>query len=423
MSALEEFQWRGLVYETTEGLKQHLDDGQVTLYVGFDPTASSLHVGNLVPLLGLARMQRAGHCPIALVGGGTGMIGDPSGKSEERNLLTPEILAENKAAVREQLGRLLDFESKTAPARLVDNADWLCEVSLIDFLRDIGKHFSISNMLAKESVRSRLDGPGISFTEFSYLLLQSWDFSVLNERYGCTLQLGGSDQWGNITAGIDLIRRQGRTKSHGLVMPLITTSTGAKFGKTEAGAVWLDAERTSPYRFFQYWLNTPDADVVSYLKIFTFLDSESIAELAHAVEEAPQERAAQKRLASLVTTMIHGETAADRATRSSEVLFGGGALDQLAAADALEIFDDVPSHRIGADVYGDAMPLLDLLVASGLAPSKKAARRLVREGGAYVNNHRMTDEQTSVPRDSFLDGRVLVLRKGQKSYHLITLEA
>ena len=423
MSALEEFQWRGLVSETSEGLEEHLAQQQVTLYAGFDPTAASLHIGNLVPLMGLARMQRLGHCPIALVGGGTGMIGDPSGKSQERKLLTAETVAENIAGIRGQLERLLDFDSRVAPARLINNADWLCTVSLVDFLRDIGKHFAVGTMLGKESVKSRLDGPGISFTEFSYLLLQSWDFQVLNQRHGCTLQIGGSDQWGNITAGIDLIRRMGGSRSHGLVMPLMTTSTGAKFGKTEAGAVWLDAARTSPYRFYQYWLNTTDEDVVRYLETFTFLDRARIAALAQATREAPQERAAQKTLATEVTIMIHGEEALSRAEASSSVLFGGGTMDALAAAEVLEIFDHVPSHSLAADSLAEGgMPLIDLLVDAGLVTSRGAARRLVREGGAYVNNRRRSQADARIVRHDFLDGRVLVLRKGQKSHHLVTLE-
>ncbi len=422
MSALEEFQWRGLVFDTSEGLEQHLNSGQVTAYCGFDPTAASLHVGNLVPLLALARLQRLGHCPIALVGGGTGMIGDPSGKSQERNLLTAEKVAENIAGIRQQLAAFLDFDSKSAPAQLVDNGEWLNTIRLVDFLREIGKHFSLGAMLAKDSVKSRLDGPGISFTEFTYQMLQSYDFLILNQRYQCTLQVGGSDQWGNITAGIDLIRRVGGTKSHALVMPLVTTAAGTKFGKTEAGAVWLDAERTSPYRFYQFWLNTADQDVIRYLRTFTFLDADRIEALAQELAVAPQKRAAQRALAHEVTALVHGETAVARAQQSSEVLFGGS-IEALTADDVLEIFDEVPSHRLTPEVLSDeGLPLIGLLADAGLVPSRGAARRLVREGGAYVNNQRVADEKASVRREDFLDGRVLVLRKGQKSYHLVTLE-
>jgi len=423
VSALEEFQWRGLVFDTSEGLEQHLGSGQVTAYCGFDPTAASLHVGNLVPLLALARLQRLGHCPIALVGGGTGMIGDPSGKSQERNLLTPEKVQENIAGIRHQLAAFLDFDSKTAPAQLIDNGEWLNTIRLVDFLREIGKHFSLGAMLAKDSVKSRLDGPGISFTEFTYQMLQSYDFLVLNQRYGCTLQVGGSDQWGNITAGIDLIRRVGAAKSHALVMPLVTTAAGTKFGKTEAGAVWLDPACTSPYRFYQFWLNTADQDVLRYLRTFTFLNAEQIDALAAALAEAPQQRAAQRALASEVTALVHGETAVARAQKSSAVNFGGS-FEALTAEDVLEIFDEVPSHTLtpGA-LTGSTMPLIALLVDAGLVASRGAARRLVRDGGAYVNNQRVRDEKAGISRVDFLDGRVLVLRKGQKSYHLVTLEA
>lgn len=423
MSALEEFQWRGLVFDTSEGLEQHLSSGQVTAYCGFDPTAASLHVGNLVPLLALARLQRLGHCPIALVGGGTGMIGDPSGKSQERNLLTAEKVAENIAGIRQQLAAFLDFDSQVAPAQLVDNGEWLNTIRLVDFLREIGKHFSLGAMLAKDSVKSRLDGPGISFTEFTYQMLQSYDFLVLNQRYDCTLQVGGSDQWGNITAGIDLIRRVGGTKSHALVMPLVTTAAGTKFGKTEAGAVWLDADRTSPYRFYQFWLNTADQDVIRYLRTFTFLDAEQIETLAEELATAPQKRAAQRALAHEVTALVHGESAVARAQQSSDVLFGGS-FEALTAEDVLEIFDEVPSHTLTPEALtDDGLPLIGLLADAGLVASRGAARRLVREGGAYVNNQRVRDEKASVRREDFLDGRVLVLRKGQKSYHLVTLEA
>lgn len=421
MSVLEELRWRGLVYDASEGIEDHLASGPVTTYIGFDPTAKSLHVGSLLPMLVLARMQRAGHHSIGLVGGGTGMIGDPSGKSKERQLLTPEILAENLAGIRDQLASVLDFDRATNPARLVDNGEWLCSVKLIDFLRDIGKHFGVGAMLARESVRRRLDGDGISFTEFSYQLLQSWDFLVLNERYGCTLQMGGSDQWGNITAGTDLIRKMGGTKSYGLVMPLVTTSAGHKFGKTESGAVWLDPSLTSPYRFYQFWYNTADQDVLRYLKYFTFLDRAAIETLGQAVADAPQRREAQRHLAREVTTMIHGSEATTRAEHSAQVLFDGDLAD-LTTEAILEIFDDVPSSAVDVtDFDGDGMGLLELLVLCGLQPSKGAARRLVRDGGAYVNNRRVGDEAARLRRDDLLGGRVLVLRQGAKKYHLVTV--
>ena len=422
MSVFEELQWRGLVYDASEGVEKHLAENKVTHYIGFDPTAASLHVGSLLPILSLARMQRAGHVPIAIVGGGTGMIGDPSGKTQERQLLTVEQIEANCDGIRAQLERFLDFEVKSNPARLVNNGEWLNSIALIEFLRDIGKHFTINYMLAKDSVGRRIEQEdGISFTEFSYLLLQSYDFLVLHDRFGCTLQMGGSDQWGNITAGTELIRKLRQTKTYGLVSPLVTTAAGVKFGKTEAGAVWLDAELTSPYRFYQFWRNTSDQDVILYLKYFTFLDRETIDELEGQHREAPHKGEAQKRLASEVTEMVHGQAARDRAIRSSEVLFGGD-LEDLAASDVLEIFDDVPSSTVERPRLDDGVSLVDLLVETGLAASKGAAKRLVRDGGAYVNNRRIGEEQATVGADALFEGQVLVLRAGRKKYHVLTTE-
>ncbi|MEM6455369.1 MAG: tyrosine--tRNA ligase [Acidobacteriota bacterium] len=425
-SVLDELAWRGLLYDQTEGLAAHLEAGPVTAYIGFDPTADSLHVGSLLPILHLVRLQRAGHHAIAVVGGGTGMIGDPSGKQKERQLLTTEIVEANIAGIRGQLARFLAFDGVDNPARIVNNADWLLSAQLVDFLRDVGKHFSVNVMLARESVQRRLKGEGISFTEFSYQLLQAWDFQVLHERHGCTLQLGGSDQWGNIVAGIDLIRRMsGGARAYGLVSPLVTTSAGVKFGKTEAGTIWLDPKRTSPYRFYQFWRNTPDSDVARYLRFFTFLDAEAIDDLV-----AADPGAAQLQLAHEVTAMVHGEDAVTRAVRASELLFsrGGGETDLrdagLSADDVLAVFDDVPSSRIDASRFdGDGMALAELFALAGVTPSKGAARRLIREGGAYVNNRRLRDEQTAITRDDCLDGTLLILRKGQKHYHLVTLAA
>lgn len=432
MNIYNELAWRELIYDSTNGTEAYLaqntgleektgDGKQVTLYIGFDPTAKSLHVGSFLQIMALARMQRAGHRPIGLVGGGTGMIGDPSGKTAERQLLTRDKLEENKAGIREQLARFLDFDAKDNAALLVDNGDWLGSVGLIDFLRDIGKHFTVNQMVARDSVRSRMDSEhGISFTEFSYQLLQSYDFLVLHDRYGCTLQMGASDQWGNIVSGADLVRKLRQKRVHGLVSPLVTTSAGVKFGKTEAGAVWLDAELTSPYEFYQFWLNTADADVVRYLKYFTWLDQQRIAELASTHQQSPQAREAHAVLAAELTRMVHGETALDLALRSSQVLFGGS-LDDLPAASILAIFEDVPSTRLERGRFDGGMALVDLLVESGVTPSKSQARRLVRDGGAYVNNQRFADEQASISVDDFKDGQVLVLRKGRKSYHVIQL--
>jgi tyrosyl-tRNA synthetase len=420
MTLLEDFAARGLIYDKTEGVEEIFKEGAVTAYIGFDPSAASLHVGSLLPLMTLARLQRFGHHPIAIAGGGTGLIGDPSGKTKERQLLTKDDVEANLAGIRQQLERFLDFESAENPARVVNNADWLTQISFIDFLRDVGKHFTVNYLLAKEAVKRRLEQEGgLSYTEFSYNLLQAYDFLVLYDRYGCNLQLGGSDQWGNITAGVELVRRLRAGKAHGLVFPLITTSSGVKFGKTEAGAVWLDAALTSPYRFYQFWLNTPDADVVKYLKLFTWLSLEEIGKLEKLVETEPEKRGAQRRLAEEVTRIVHGEDELAKAQRASAVLFGAE-LDDLEAADIVDIFSDVPSHeQPRADFAGDGLPVLNLFAASGLAASKGEARRLLEGGGAYLNNRRLTDAKRLVTADDLLAGRFVVLRKGAKQFHLV----
>ncbi len=420
----EELKWRGLIYDETEGVRDLLTSGQkITLYNGFDPTADSLHVGHLVPLLALARFQRFGHTPIAIAGGGTGMVGDPSGKSEERVLLSREQIEHNVSRVTEQLATFLDFEVQSNPARVVNNADWLTSVSMMDFLRDVGKHFTVSYMMAKDSVRSRLEREeGISYTEFSYMLLQAYDYLTLFDRYNCRLQTGGSDQWGNILAGVELIRRERGESAHGLVYPLITRADGSKFGKTAVGtSVWLDAERTSPYRFYQFWLNTDDANVVSYLKYFTFLERPVITGLDEEVNERPEQREAQRRLAEEMTRMIHGETALQKAQTASEVLFGGG-LEGLDASDIADIFADVPSSELPRSALEDGgVPVIDLVADSGLAPSRGQAKRDVKGGGVYLNNQRVTDVgQTATVADT-IEGQFLVLRKGRKRYHLVRI--
>lgn len=420
----EELKWRGLIYDETEGVRDLLTSGQkITLYNGFDPTADSLHVGHLVPLLALARFQRFGHTPIAIAGGGTGMVGDPSGKSEERVLLSREQIEHNVSRVTEQLAAFLDFEVQSNPARVVNNADWLTSVSMMDFLRDVGKHFTVSYMMAKDSVRSRLEREeGISYTEFSYMLLQAYDYLTLFDRYNCHLQTGGSDQWGNILAGVELIRRERGESAHGLVYPLITRADGSKFGKTAVGtSVWLDAERTSPYRFYQFWLNTDDANVVSYLKYFTFLERPVITGLDEEVNERPEQREAQRRLAEEMTRMIHGETALQKAQTASEVLFGGG-LEGLDASDIADIFADVPSSELPRSALEDGgVPVIDLVADSGLAPSRGQAKRDVKGGGVYLNNQRVTDVgQTATVADT-IEGQFLVLRKGRKRYHLVRI--
>ncbi|HEY6167569.1 MAG TPA: tyrosine--tRNA ligase [Verrucomicrobiae bacterium] len=442
MNIYEELQWRGLIYQiavkTTESvwfdariggpkLGAIANDlpgllGPITVYCGFDPTADSLHVGNLVPLLALRRFQDAGHRPIAVAGGATGSIGDPSGKSQERQLLTKEVLASNIACVKEQLRRLLKFEGVHNSAKLLDNAEWTASVSYLDFLRDIGKHFSVNQMIAKESVRARMEDRevGISYTEFSYMLLQAFDFYVLCRDHNCDLQIGGSDQWGNITAGMDLIRKKLGTHVAGLTLPLITNADGSKFGKTEAGAVWLDPKRTSAYRFYQFWINTDDRDVIRYLKFFTFLSREEIAALEQKHTTNPGARDAHRALAKVVTDLIHGEHATHEAIRASEILFGGK-LDGIAESTFNEIVGEVPTKDFEkAKLDGAGTPLVELLVSAGLCPSKGQARKDVEGGGVYLNNVRETNFQRAVSSGDLLFGKHVLLRKGKKNYVVVT---
>lgn len=420
MKLFEELQWRGLVYQASEGLPQVLDKEQVTAYIGFDPTAASLHVGSLIQIIMLTHMQRHGHSPIAIAGGGTGMIGDPSGKSQERQLLSMEKIDENVQGIKAQLSKFLDFDAKINPARLVNNADWLATIPTVTFMRDVGKYFTVNYMLAKDSVKRRIDQEqGISFTEFSYMLLQAYDFLILFDRYHCTLQIGGSDQWGNITAGIDLIRSQRNAQAHGLVVPLLTNPSGTKFGKSESGTVWLDPRLTSPYRFYQFWFNTDDRDVVAYLKWFTFFSPMEIDELANAVTAAPEKRRAQRTLAQNLTRLAHGETALAKAERASQVLFGAE-ISELSVADVLDIFADVPSSEIAKEKI-DGMGLLDLLASTGLASSKSDARRLIQSGGIYINNRRVSDVNQTIALSQTIDGRLLILRKGAKQYHVVKI--
>jgi tyrosyl-tRNA synthetase len=418
---IEELRWRGLLYDASEGLEELAARERLTLYNGFDPTADSLHVGNLVPLMGLARFQRFGHTPIALAGGGTGLIGDPSGKTSERQLLSKAQVETNVEAIKAQMARFLDFGAAGNAARMVNNADWLAPMPLMDFLRDVGKHLTVNYMMAKDSVKSRLGSEtGISFTEFSYMLLQSHDFAHLYERHGCKLQAGGSDQWGNITAGVELIRRSLGQKAYGLVYPLITKADGTKFGKSEAGNVWLDPRRTSPYRFYQFWYNADDADVVRYLKIFTWLTQPEIAELEQELAAHPERREAQRRLARELTLTVHGETALARAEEASRALFGGE-LSGLTAADVQDIFDEVPASTLARqELEGDGLALLDLLVRAGLASSKGDARRTLDGGGAYINNVQ-ADAGRRVSLVDTIDGQFVVLRKGRRNYHLVKL--
>jgi tyrosyl-tRNA synthetase len=439
----EELQWRGLIATATEGTPERLglaplapdansqfvaaaavSGKPITLYCGFDPTADSLHVGNLVPLIALRRFQSLGHHPIAVAGGATGSIGDPSGRTQERQLLTQEILDHNIASVKVQLAKLLDFETKENPARLVDNASWTSEYKFLDFLRDIGKHFSVNQMVAKESVRARMEDRevGISYTEFSYMLLQAFDFMVLARDQNCELQIGGSDQWGNITAGIELTRKKLGKQVFGLTLPLITNADGTKFGKTEAGAIWLDPKKTSVYKFYQFWINTADADVIRYLKFFTLQRSkEEIVALAQKHEKNPEAREAHRALAAEMTYLIHGEDALHRARIASAVLFGEGGDILDSRINFFEDIDgEVPTKEIEkSKLGGDGLPLIELVVQAGLCPSKGQARKDIEAGGIYVNNHRERELTRAITAKDLIHGHVL-LRKGKKNYVSVT---
>ncbi|MEO3870283.1 tyrosine--tRNA ligase [Nonomuraea sp. B12E4] len=410
---LDDLAWRGLIAQSTDldTLRASMAKGPITLYSGFDPTAPSLHVGHFVPLLTLRRFQLAGHRPIGLVGGATGLIGDPSGRNTERSLNSSEVVADWVERLRRQVGRFLDFDAEPDPALLVSNLDWTGELSAIDFLRDIGKHFPVNRMLAREAVSARLAGEGLSYTEFSYQILQSYDYLELFRRYNCTLQIGGSDQWGNITAGADLVRRIEGAHVHALTLPLIMKADGTKFGKSAGGALWLDPEMTSPYAFYQYFLNTDDRDVVHYLKVFTFRSREEIEAMEKAVAERPFAREAQRALAEELTELLHGKEELDAVVAASKALFGQGALEELPPSTLAAALAEVPKATVPA--LGTAF--VDLLADSGLVESKSAARRAVKEGGAYLNNVKITDEAYVPTADDLLAGRFMVLRRGKKS--------
>lgn len=423
MALLDELSWRGLLQQQThDTLSGELEKGSMTVYAGFDPTADSLHVGSLIPIIGLAHFQRAGHRPIALVGGGTGLIGDPSFKAAERALLSREQVDHNAAGIRAQLERFLNFSGQQA-AVMLNNIDWLGGLSFIDFLRDVGKHFSVNVMLSKDSVRQRLEDRdhGISFTEFTYSLLQAYDFLQLNETHDCRLQIGGSDQWGNIVAGIDLTRRVRGAETYGLTLPLVTKADGSKFGKSESGNIWLDPARTSPYKFYQFWLNQADADTAKYLKYFTFLSREEIEALEAQIAAEPQRREGQRRLAEEVTRLVHGETALENAQRASAAMFGGelAGLDEATLAD---IFSEVPSSSLDKSQLAMGAPMLDLLVSAGVFPSKGDARRMVKNGGLYLNNVRVDNENATAGTDILLTETTAVIRKGKKNYHLLRFQ-
>ena len=414
---------RGLVYQSTDEqqLNEWLAEKPRTLYIGFDPTADSMHVGHMMALMNLRRFQQAGHRPIALVGGATGMIGDPSGKSEERNLLDEEQLRVNSELMKQQMSRFLDFDEGDQSAQLVNNLDWMRDFPTLDFLRDIGKNFPVNVMLSKESVKNRLSESeaGLSFTEFSYMVLQAYDFVHLNAEYDCGLQAGGSDQWGNITAGIDLGRRMRSVQLHGLTSPLLTKADGTKMGKTESGAIWLSAERTSPYKFYQYWINLADDDAGACLRMLTELTLEEIEKLDQSRQDQPQARESQRAIADQLTLLVHGSEGLASAARASEILFGAEIAD-LDDAQLLDVFSDVPSHEMSADqLSGGTLQLVDSLVETGLCQSKTDARRAIEQGGAYINNRRVDGVDRMLTTDDLVSATVIVIRRGKKKYALL----
>jgi tyrosyl-tRNA synthetase len=426
MGVLDDLRWRGLVHQTTDdGLSAWLAHKPRTVYAGFDPTAETLQVGNLVPLMLLRRFQQAGHTPIAVVGGATGMIGDPSGKSQERNLLSKADLDRNISGIREQMRHFLDFESRKNAAQLVNNYDWIGPFSYLEFLRDVGKNFPVNVMLAKDSVKSRLgrgdggEASGLSYTEFSYMLLQAYDFVYLYDKYNCELQIGGSDQWGNITAGIDLARRMRGVQLYGFTCPLLTKSDGSKMGKTETGTVWLSAERTSPYQFYQYWIRLEDADVGKCLRMLTTLSREEIESLDAARAADAAKRDSQRRLAEELTQLVHGLGGLRVAQRATEIFYGAE-IAELNDAQLVEIFADVPSQQLSRDALEveGGLSIVDALVTAGLAKSKGDARRTVQQGGAYVNNRRI-DGEARLTKSNLASESVMVLRSGKKNYALL----
>ena len=415
--------WRGLIHQCTDlpAVTEWLNTGSRTVYIGFDPTAGSMHVGNLVQLVVLRRFQRAGHRPIALVGGATGMIGDPSGKSAERNLLTAETLQANVASIQQQMSRFLDFEQGENAAQLVNNLDWISDWTYLAFLRDVGKNFPVNVMLSKESVKNRLDRAdgGLSYTEFSYMLLQAYDFVHLSEQFDCHLQFGGSDQWGNITAGIDLGRRMRGVQLYGITCPLLTKADGSKMGKTESGSIWLSPDQTSPYKFYQYWMNVADDDAGSCLRMLTELPREEIEELDVARQQEPHARASQRRLAEHLTELVHGEAGLSTAVRATEILFGAE-IEDLDDEQLLDIFVDVPSEEIARQRLADpGVALIDALVEVGLCNSKGEARRTIEQGGAYINNRRVETVEQQLTCSDLASQSVIVLRRGKKKYALL----
>lgn len=418
---IADLEWRGLIAQTTdrESLLKELDGGSVTYYCGYDPTAPSLHVGNLVVLTVMRRFQLAGHKPIPLVGGATGLVGDPSGRNEERSLNDESVVKDWVDRLRKQISKFLDFEAVPNSAQMANNLDWMSQMSALEFLRDVGKHFSVNQMLAKDSVSSRLESGGISYTEFSYQVLQGYDFLELYRRHNCKIQLGGSDQWGNIVAGLDLIRKVEQGSAHAFTVPLMTKSDGSKFGKTASGAIWLDPEMTSPYAFYQYWLNTEDADVPKFLKVFSFKDRSEIERLIQTVETNPGAREAHRELARELTTLVHGQSECEQAEAAGKALFGQAELSELDERTLAASLDQLPRTTINR---GDAFQTwVDLISATGVVKSKSDARRIVKEGGAYLNNVKVTAEDFAPSSSDLLHGRFLVLRKGKRDLAAVEL--
>ena len=421
---IAELQWRGLVYQSTdeENLANWLNEKPRTVYAGFDPTADSLHIGSLMPLLMLRRFQKAGHRPIAVAGGATGMIGDPSGKSAERNLQSRETLEANLAGIEKQMRYFLDFDCGDASALLVNNLDWVNKFSYIEFLRDVGKHFPVNVMLTRDSVKNRLEGDaGLSYTEFSYMLLQAYDFVYLNQTHDCEIQVGGSDQWGNITAGVDLARRMHSAKVFGLTCPLLTKADGGKMGKTETGTIWLDAGKTSPYRFYQYWFNVSDDDVSKCLRFLTELEQDQILALDQSREDEPNRRESQKMLAESMTRMVHGDDGLNRAVQATTIFFGGE-IESLSDGELGQIFDDVPSIEVSrSELEGEGLGIVDALARCELCDSKGKARRAVQEGGVYINNRRCESVDFLLTLANLASESMIVLRRGKKNYALLKL--
>ena len=425
MNFVEELQWRGLVQDMIPGTDEMLANEKTAGYIGFDPTSDSLHIGSLLPIMILVHFQRAGHTPIALVGGATGMVGDPSGKSKERNLLTADQIQANIDGIKKQLSQFLDFDSNDNAAKILNNMDWFGNMPTIDFLRDIGKHLTVNYMSAKDSVKSRIE-TGISFTEFSYQLLQGYDFAYLNENHDCKIQMGGSDQWGNITSGVELSRRMYGKESFALTCPLVTKADGGKFGKTESGNVWLDPEKTSPYQFYQFWMNCSDDDAERYIKIFTLMSKEEIENLVLSHKEEPHRRILQGALAKDITCRVHSEEAYETAVKASQILFGKGsteALKSLSETDFLSVFDGVPQHTVSKDDFNGGVAIQDLLAEmTTILPSKTEVKRAIKEGSLSINQEKIQDADLKIGKDVLLNDKYILAQRGKKNKFLVILE-